>query len=304
MRSEDIPSSLLDKKLLLIINPVSGRRTILKYLPEVINIFQKVGYVCTVMITQNRGDGLRFTEKYANEYDLVVCTGGDGSLYETVNGIAKQNFHIPLGYIPCGTTNVFALTHNLSLNILNAARNIVSGRVDTLDIGKFGNQYFTYVAAFGAFCELSTKTSQYRKNQLGRAAYFLDGIKDLGKIKPIYMKITVDDVVYEGEYLFGAITNATNVGGVFELPKNQVNFSDGKMELLLIKKPQKPLDIYKILHAMFNQDYSSENIILTRGSEFHIENPELIEFYLDGEMSDILPEIDVTVLPNFLSLAY
>lgn len=302
--TNDTSNLILDKKLLLIINPVSGRRAIIKFIPEVVSIFQRVGYICTVIITQHRGDGYKYAEKYAKDYDLVVCTGGDGSLNETLNGIAKLNFKIPLGYIPCGTTNVFAQTHNISMNILNAARNIVSGRTDTFDIGKFGNQYFAYVAAFGAFCDLSTKTSQYKKNQIGRAAYFLDGIKDLGKIKPIYLKISVDDEIYEGEFLFGAISNATSMGGVIDLPKNEVDFSDGKMELIIVKKPKKPLDIYKIVHSMFNKDFTSENIILTRGSKFHIENPEHIEFYLDGEKSEILSEIDVTVIPNFLTLAY
>lgn len=148
----------INKSALLIINPVSGKKQVLKYIPNIIRSLMEGGYAVTVMVTGSRGEATEFAREYGAKYDLVCCTGGDGTLNETLSGLAMADIHVPLGYIPCGSTNDFAMSHNLALDIPTAAENIASGRRTVYDIGKFGSEYFSYVAAFGAFSWLAYTT--------------------------------------------------------------------------------------------------------------------------------------------------
>ena len=220
------------KPALLIINPVSGKQMILKHLADITRTFMVGGYAPTLLVTGKRGDATEFAYKYGRDYDLVCCSGGDGTLNETITGLARADIHVPVGYIPCGSTNDFAASHNLATDIPTAALNIASAKKRRYDIGIFGESYFTYVAAFGAFSWLSYTTDQKLKNQLGHTAYLIDGIKDVSKIKPIHMKITVDGELHEGDYIFGAVCNSLSVAGTIELPKSEVDTCDGVFEVL------------------------------------------------------------------------
>ena len=173
------------KPALLIINPVSGKRMVLRNVAQIIRVLMDAGYKVTTMITGKKGDGTAFAASFGRDYQLVCCTGGDGTLNEVIHGLATANIDVPLGYIPCGSTNDFAASHGLSTDIIEAAEHIASGYSTRYDIGCFGGRHFTYVAAFGAFSWLSYTTDQNMKNVLGHTAYILDAIKDLYKIKPL-----------------------------------------------------------------------------------------------------------------------
>ena len=211
----DTVSTQFDKKAMLIINPVSGKRLVLKHLTGVIRSLMDAGYTVSTYITSRRGEATEFVQRYGREYDLVCCTGGDGTLNETITGLAKEEIDVPLGYIPCGSTNDFALSHKLSTDIPTAAANVASGNRRRYDIGRFGDSFFTYVAAFGAFSWLSYTTDQRMKNVLGHTAYILDAVKDVYKIKPQHVRMTANGTVYENDYIFGAVCNSTSVAGTF-----------------------------------------------------------------------------------------
>ena len=289
------------KKVLLIINPVSGKRAILNNLSDVIRIYQDAGYICTVMVTERPGDACTFARTHASGQDMVVCAGGDGTLNETVSGLAQANIRVPVGHIPCGSTNVFAESHGIPMDIVDAARASVEGTCHFCDIGKIGENYFTFVAAFGAFSWLSYTTDQNLKNALGKTAYFIEGIKDIKSIRCFHMKITADKEIYEDDFLFGAVTNAPSVGGVFELPKGTVNASDGRFELLLIRKPNSLKDLNVIIRDLLQQDYASPYIELVRCKDIVIENPDVAEFTLDGERGESPQSAVITVIGDFLT---
>lgn len=291
------------KKALLIVNPVSGMRAIIPKLAEVIEVFQEEGYLCTTMTTQKPGDATEFVMQFAQDYDLVVCTGGDGTLNETVTGLIRAGLIRNVGYIPCGSTNDFAATHSLSLDIVTAARNIARGNVKTYDIGRIQDQYFTYVAAFGAFSSVSYSTDQAVKNLLGKGAYFLNGVRDLPNLKPVHMKISVNGRTYDDDFFFGAVCNSTSVAGVFRLPDTMVNTRDGLLEVLLIRYPKSIIELSTILDGMINQTYASDNIIFLKSSDIYIENPSMAEFALDGEKSEKYESMHISVLNRYLHLA-
>lgn len=290
------------KPALLIVNPVSGKKTILKHLADISRTLMVGGYAPTILVTGKRGDAAEFTAQYGRDFELICCTGGDGTLNETITGLARENLHVPVGYIPCGSTNDFATSHGLATEIPAAALNIASANRTTYDIGSFGNQYFTYVAAFGAFSWLSYTTDQNLKNLLGHTAYLLDGIKDVPKIKPVHMKITANGTVHEDDYIFGAICNSTSVAGTIELPCAEVDTCDGIFEVLLIHEPKNILDFDSIVRGILTQDYSSPFIDFFHASDIYIENPPGLEWSLDGESSGFFDTAHVRPIPGFLEL--
>ena len=227
-----------NKKLLLIVNPCSGRAKMYTELLKVVEVFSYADYLVSVYPTKSRGDATQYVEKLNHDdFDLIVVCGGDGTLNEVIEGIMNSKNNIPLGYIPSGTLNEWSSGLNISRNIETAAKDIINGKKIKLDIGRFNDKYFSYTASFGAFTGASYSTPQEVKNVLGQSAYFFEGIKSLGTIKPIHMKITTEDRVVEGDYLFGAISNSLSVGGIVKYDKTPVGLNDGLFEIILIKNP-------------------------------------------------------------------
>lgn len=292
------------KKLLFIINPVSGKRMGLRYLPEVVRLFSDNGYAVTMMVTAHRGDATEFAMEYAQNHDLLVCIGGDGTFNEVVTGLARGNISIDLGYIPSGSTNDFAACHNLSSDVLAAAENIMKGGVTRFDIGKFGDRYFSYVAAFGAFSWLSYTTSQNLKNVFGHSAYIFDAVRDLQKLKPEWLSVSAEGQKYEGNYIFGAICSSTSVAGVFELPRSIVDTGDGLFEVLLVRDPPTLIDYQNIVRSLLDQDYSLNPYIeFFQASKLTIEtNKKHMDWSLDGEHYATPQHMTVENMRQFMSL--
>lgn len=303
MNESIVPSSMdYSKKVILIINPVSGKKQMLRYIPQVIRCFMDAGYIVTIMITARRGEATELARRFGGDFDLVCCAGGDGTLNETLSGLILGDIHVPLGYIPCGSTNDFANSHALSTDIVTAAQNIASGRLTRYDVGRFGDHFFSYVAAFGAFSWLSYTTDQNLKNLLGHTAYIIDGIKNLSKIKPLHLKITADGTLHEDDYLFGAVCNSTSIAGTIALPKELVDTCDGVFEVLLIKVPKTIMDLDAILRALINQDYTCPFIDFFPARDIYVENPIGLEWSLDGECPGSYDAVHISPIPGFLEL--
>ncbi len=290
------------QKALLIVNPVSGKRAIVRSMPDVIRILMDAGFLVTTAVTAESGDATAFAERFGADYDLVVCAGGDGTLNETVTGLAHAGFTVPVGYIPCGSTNDFAVSRGISLSINEAAADAATGRLVSYDIGYFEDRYFTYVAAFGAFTSLSYSTDQNLKNMVGHAAYLMGGLIELSMIHPIPLKVTADDTVFEGDYAFGAVCNTTSIAGTISLPDSDVDLSDGQLELLLLHMPQDLIEFEEIVQGLLTKDYSSPLIEFTHARSVIVESNEELAWSLDGEESGKHTKVSISVLPGFLTM--
>ena len=292
------------KKLVFIVNPVSGKRLGQKYLADIIKLFFNGGYAVTPLVTTHRGDAVEFAEEYGKKCDLIVCMGGDGTLNEVVTGLARANISVELGYIPTGSTNDFAACHDLSPDIMTAAQNIVRGGVTRFDLGRFGDRYFTYVAAFGAFSWLSYTTPQNMKNLFGHSAYIFDAVRDLSKVKSEWMSISAEGRSYEGNFIFGAVCSSTSVAGLFELPKELVDTGDGLFEVLLVREPPTLIDYQNIVRALLEKDYStSQYIEFFQSSRVTVRSvKKRVDWSLDGEHAVGTQEMTVDNLRQFMSL--
>ena len=281
------------KKMLFVMNPYSGMRRANKYLVEIIELFNRAGYEVIVHMTQGPGDAARIVANKAFDMDLIVCCGGDGTFNETISGMLSVGANVPLGYIPAGSTNDFAASLKLSGNVMQAAQDILDGQPVTYDVGKFGNRYFSYVASFGAFTKASYSTPQSIKNALGHTAYVLEGINELSQIKNEHVRMEIDGQVVEDDFLFGAISNSTSVGGILTLSPDMVDLADGQLEILLVRAPRNLLEIPECIQAVQTQKYNCAMITFRSAKKVRVFADPNMPWTLDGEREEGHLQVDV-----------
>ena len=272
------------KSLHLVINPNAGTRLGRRFLPEMVSVFNRAGYLCSVYVTEKRGDAAEFVRDRGGEADLVVACGGDGTLNEVITGLQLGGHQTPLGYVPCGSTNDFASGLGLPAAPVAACEGIVSGKLRMLDAGLFApDRYFSYTASFGAFTSVSWSTSQNAKNLLGRVAYILEGIRSLADIRPIHMAVSAGGKRYEDDFIFGAVCNSTSLGGVLKLEDSEVHMNDGMFEALLVPFPQDLLGLKRILTALHLRRHDDPTLRFLRAAAFVFEGAPDLTWTLDGE---------------------
>jgi len=272
-------------KVLLIINAGSGKMKVKQNMFDMLNILSNKYDDITLRLTKHRMHATEIVkETDLSQFDVVACCGGDGTLNEIINGVMESQQKCVIGYIPTGSTNDFANSIGIPVNIIDATSLICEGSPKQIDIGYLNNyKRFTYIASFGIFTAVSYNTQQSFKNVFGHLAYVLEGIKDIGNIKTYKIKTESNDTEYEGEYIFGAVTNSTRMGGFAHLKNADVDFSDGLLEVLLIKKPNNPNDLAKIIVAITNNNHNCDMFDFFKTSEVHFEFEESTIWSLDGE---------------------
>ena len=274
---------MAEKKMLFVVNPKAGKARIKNHLLEIVDMFIKAGYEITVHITQDRGDALNVVKNREARYDIIVCSGGDGTLDEVVTGMVKSGKPLPIGYIPAGSTNDFANSLKLPSNMKKSAEVVLKGEKFACDIGSFNRDVFVYVAAFGMFTDVSYGTDQEMKNMLGHMAYILEGMKRLTALKSYQMKFSYGGTVIEGDFLYGMITNSISVGGFKRLTGKNVALNDGELEVTLIRRPTNAAELNQLITALLEQNTESEFIYWFKTSELTVEAQEPIAWTLDGE---------------------
>ena len=293
------------KTMYLIFNPNAGTRQGRRFLPEIISSFNRAGWLCSVFVTDKRGDAVDFVRAHGAEADLIVACGGDGTLNEVITGLQLGAYQTSLGYIPCGSTNDFANGLVLPTAPLLACEAVISGTPQTLDAGLFmPDRYFSYTASFGAFTSVSWSTPQNVKNVLGHVAYILEGIRSLADIHPIHMRITADSEQYEDDFIFGAVCNSTSLGGILRLEDNQVHMNDGLFEALFIPFPADLLVLNRILTALRTHHYEDESLHFLRASSFLFEGSPEVTWTLDGEAAEGGARVEIRNIHNAIRIVH
>ena len=281
------------KKLLFVVNGHSGKGQIKNKLLDIIDIMIKEGYHVQVHTTQEREDATKVVREQAKYYDLVVCSGGDGTLDEAVTGMMQSEVRTPLGYIPAGSTNDFANSLEIPKDMIQAAKTAVLGVPFSCDVGEFNGDYFIYVAAFGIFTDVSYATSQELKNALGHVAYILEGAKRLHTIKSYQMRVEYDGNEIEGDFLLGMITNSTSVGGFKNMTGKDVKLDDGMFEVTLIHKPKNIIELNTIIASLTNLKDETDLIDSFRADSVKFYSEEEIPWTLDGEFGGDHKEVQI-----------
>lgn len=293
-------------KFRILVNPNAGRQVVLRELHSIYRAFagEENKNEVVMELTVNSAHAAEALDRaIGSRPDTLVCCGGDGTLSATVDRLLKSGEEIKLGYIPAGSTNDFANFLGLPKEPAEAADLIVDGEAKPIDAGRFGERHFIYVASFGAFTQTSYATTQNLKNSLGHLAYIIEGIKELPQLKSYAVRAeTAEGGVYEGEYLFGALSNSTSLGGIIKMSAEKVDPADGLFELALVKKPKSLYELNRILLALMGGQVDEELItfVHTAGAAFTCAEP--MPWSLDGEYVSGGTDVRAEVLPGALKL--
>lgn len=290
------------KRLLFIYNPMSGQGKVKANLSDMVDIFVKAGYEVTCYPTQASRDAVRKAECDAGLYDLVVTSGGDGTLDEVVTGIMHGGHRVPIGYIPAGSTNDYGSSLGIDKHFTDAAEIAANGNPYTVDIGGFGSGYFVYVAAFGIFTKVSYATPQDRKNTFGHSAYLVEAAKELTDIPSYMMQVEYDGNVIYDEFIYGMVTNSTSVGGMTGIIPGDIKLNDGVFEVNLVKNPKNPIELSEIVAYLTGTRKESTLVYSFQTSELHLKSADEIPWTLDGEYGGAYTDLTIRNLHNAVSI--
>ena len=277
-------------KVLLIINPNSGRKSIAKSKLLIEEYFKSIESSEIIIVhTKIDYNAEHIIKDYdLSDIDLIVLCGGDGTLNEGINGLMSNNIkNTPISFIPMGTMNDFAHTIKMPTNQFKLASVIKNNEeldIKALDIGKIDDRYFTYVSAFGNFIDVGYVTSQKLKNVIGRLAYYLTVVKELIHIKSYRITLKSDDLTTTDDILFGAISDSQYIAGLNWYKKDKPNLQDGLLDVLLIRKPKNFWGYFKIIKGFLKKEYTIENNYYHEKIEkLEIISDESFAWTIDGE---------------------
>lgn len=291
----------MKKNVLIIYNPKAGKNGASHMLPYVVENLRKNDCRCVAWPTLPSYGSEEILADEKGKFEYVVCCGGDGTLNHTINGLMSLEEKPQLIYLPTGSTNDFALSLGLSKDISTACSKI-GQEPFYYDIGKFNKSYFNYVAAFGAFTQVSYSTPQEMKNQLGHAAYIIEGIRRLPVGQYHTRTVISEDRVVHGDFIYGGVSNSTTVGGMSLPVKNEVSMNDGLFEVFLIKAPKSVADLQSIITSMLTQNFDNQYITYfkTRNIRFEFQSPT--PWTLDGEFGGDVTKADISVVNKAIGI--
>lgn len=295
------------KKLLFIMNPKAGLMQAPKYMADIIERFSGAGYLTQVLMTKAGGDSKNFAAEYGGEADVVVVSGGDGTLNGVIDGLINGGHKTPIGYIPAGSTNDFANSIGLPKSIMECVEVVINGKPQAIDIGSFNGRYFSYVASFGAFTSTTYTVPQNIKNIMGHSAYVMAGVKELAHIKPIHARVTLekgtpDEQIHEGDYVLGGVCNSRSIGGIVNLQKLDVDMNDGLMEVILIRMPKDLIELSDITSSILGGSFKSHQIEKYSVHKVTFELDENVHWTLDGEYEKGSGVCEIDTLESAISL--
>lgn len=295
------------KKMLFVYNPYSGKGELKQSLSDVISVFTTSGYDVTVHPTSKKLDGKQYISDRGEEFDIIVCSGGDGMLHELVCAMTEAEIHKPCGYIPSGTVNDFATSLNIPKLPVEAAKMIVEENYQDIDVGCFNNSNFAYVAAFGMFTNVSYATEQKLKNTLGTTAYIVEILKSID-LKNFYNSsfhavIKYDDKCVEGDFIFGMAGNTLSVAGLKNLVPAGAEMTDGLLDGMFIKTPKTIAELEQIKIALIKQNLNVPNIICAKSKHFEFSSHSEVPWTFDGEFGGNYNNAEITIKKQAIKMA-
>ena len=286
------------KQLMLIINPAAGKGEGSTVGGRLLDMYDAAGYECKIHFTRKEGDAGRFAAACDESIEKIVCVGGDGTLSETLGGLMNAAYQPEICYVPMGSTNDLARSMNLSFDPIEAGSLVMDGESSWVDVGKFNDRFFSYVACFGAFSSTSYDTDRALKNKLGHFAYLLSGAKELTNIRPYPVRVECKEGMIKGNFLFGAVCNTRTVGGLLKLPVTRDELSDGRHELFMVREPKDINETQQLLAALTLGNFNSDLIECHSVSQATFFMPEEMAWSLDGERAEAGRKVEFRTVPH------
>ena len=258
-----------------------------------------MGYETSAFATAGADDAKKEARRCTKDgFELLVVAGGDGTVYEVINGISDLMMRPKIAIIPAGTSNDFAKAMGVSSNIEGAMDIIEKGKLCEVDVGQVNEHYFINIAGGGSLTEITYEVQSKSKTILGKYAYHLKGIEKLPDFKPFRMEIELPEQKIETEAMMFLVANSNIVGGFTKLAP-YASVTDGLLDVIVLKKSNIAHLIAVLSKLMRGQHIFDEHILHFQTAKMSIKTDPEVKLNLDGEYGGVCP-CDFKVLPKHL----
>lgn len=287
-------------KMIMIVNPKSGIKNSKSQLVDAISVFNKYGHSTEIYITQFQNDAYYFLKNSKVKYDVVCVFGGDGTINEVTNALIHKKERPLIGYFPSGTMNDFGTNFDLTGDWKDIAERICRGKYKEFDVGKFNDRYFNYVAAFGALTDVPYSTKRSSKETFGTLAYIFEGISKLTEIRPVNVKLKIDDKVKEHKALFGLVFSGGRVAGTELVSKKKSSVNDGEFNIMIVDYVDALVTgAPDLIRTLYEQ---KKHIHWYKASEVEFEFDNTIDWTIDGEQATVNKKVKITNINKALRM--
>ena len=288
------------KQAILLYNAYAGHHQIVNYLDRITNKLQELGYELRLHRSRQAGDIREYTKANVTmeNTDLILVSGGDGTVNECISAMCSKSLDIPLLILPLGTANDFATTAGISSKVEETLALLEEGKLTYIDVGRANDRYFINVCDMGLFSGVSHTVDPELKRKFGRLAYYYKGFEEMQSYQAMDITMTTPDEVIKGRYVLILVFNGKGAGGMLKLAK-PAEITDGKLDVVAIKEInfiEIPALFLKVLQGEHLED-SNVDYFTTSKLRIECHNQEENQFItdLDGEEGPSLP-IDIEVI--------
>ena len=291
-------------KLFLIVNPAAGKNKGAKAIEKAIPLLKQKGIQSEVTTSNFAGHAIELAQQFdPSKFDGIIAIGGDGTLFEVINGLLKkyQSFDLPVGQIPVGTGNSFI--KDLAIQTIeDAIAKIAGGTSRKVDVGFFkypeGEHYFINLLGTGFVANVAHRAGKYKA--FGPLSYVIGVFEEVARLKSVPMEITIDGKVYQREYIFTEICNSTKTGGNMIMAPD-AKIDDGLLDIILLNRISR-LNLLKVFPQIFKGTHVNDSHVETfKGKHIKIITETLQRLTPDGEVFGSTP-IEVFILPNKITM--
>jgi len=275
-------------KVKFIYNPYSGESNITSDLDIIIKIHQKYEHTIIPYRICNENPISDAFEGIDKSYRYILIAGGDGTIDCVVNEMKKRNIYLPIAIIPAGTANDFANYIGMPHDVEKACNQILKSRVKKIDLGKINDKYFVNVASTGLFTDISQKMDMNLKNTIGKLAYYVKGLEQLPNFKKLKIKVTSDEVFFDGDMYLMLVFNGQTAGNLKFAYNSKAD--DGLLDVIIIKAGIMK-NILNIFIRMLRNEHleNIDGIVYFKTNKLEIECFEDIVTDIDGERGPDFP---------------
>ncbi|WP_152399201.1 diacylglycerol kinase [Paenibacillus cellulositrophicus] len=290
------------KRARLIYNPTSGREEMRRRLPDILHRLDQGGIEASCHATMGEGDATKAAiDAVERGYDMIIAAGGDGTLYEVVNGMAERDNLPPLGVFPVGTTNDFARGLGIPRNWEDYCDLVIRQQTRPIDVGKANDRYFINIAGGGTLTELTYDVPSRLKTMIGQLAYYIKGVEKMVSLSPQELIINAEgqETIHD-EFMIFLITNTNSVGG-FEKLAPGARIDDGLLDVIALKKCNLAEFVRLVSLALRGEHFNDKKVVYFRTKSMEVTSPGKVLLNLDGELGGTLPG-QFSVLPQHLRI--
>lgn len=289
--------------LLAIVNPNAGKNKGIKALKKAIPLLNNNNITVDVKTSEYSGHSTKLAGEYNNKkHDGIIAVGGDGTLFEVINGLLKshENFDAPIAQIPVGTGNSFIKDLNIE-NVEDAVQKIVTGKTKKIDVGHFkypeGDHYFINLIGVGFVSNVAFRAGKYKA--FGSLSYIIGVIEEVIQLQSSEIELTIDGVLYKNNSVFIEICNSTKTGGDMIMAPN-AKLDDGLLDIIVLNECSK-FHLLKTFPKIFKGDHIHDaKVEYLTGKNIILKTDKKLRLTPDGEVFGHTP-IEVNIIPKRLT---